>query len=231
MAFQTLAQLRTKVRQKAGIENDGKHISDSEVDTYIQDAIYNLWNRLYDNTDGSLFAKLSDDLLAIGPNRYQLPDDFERMVEISTKIGSEYVKALEADPEQYGYLASQAYPQNTPAHFFIHWNTTEGRAELTLFPFPTNANLVVRYVPTAPEITLDTDTLKLPGFWYMWVVYDAAIQAQIKEEDDTSNLRAERDRIEQSILRSIDNIKLTRVQTIRKLSTQRRFRLPDPDFA
>lgn len=227
--FKTLEQLRTKVREKAAIDTGGQSVDDTELNGYIQDSIASLYALLYDNTDGSLFAKVAPDLLDIGNDQYgvyQLPDDFGRLVELSTRVSGYFTAAIAADPTDFAALADVGNVNNRIAMYYLGWNLAEGRAELTIFPKVSIADIFVRYTPVTPELSVDTDTLNLPSFWYMWVVYDSAVQVLGKEESDTTGLRAERDRIERSILRNIDNMSLTRVKHVRKSRYTHRFHLP-----
>jgi hypothetical protein len=208
------------VRQKADIENSGNHIPDTEVDEYINDSIRFLHSLLVDGTDGQLFAKNAGVLTKLGTYSYQLPSDFSQLVSVDIRSGSWYIRSTEADPQDYAQLTD--YDNTgwyTPRRHFLRWNVEQGRAELFIFPEPTaTADVAVQYIPDAPTISLDSDTLKWPDFWYQWVVLDAAVSASIKEESVVQPLQMEREKVERRIRDHIRSMSVTEVSTIRKPS-------------
>lgn len=231
MAIKNLSQLRTLVRQKADIENDGNHVTDSEVDTYINSGIEALYSLLVDGTDGTLFSKNAGVLHKLGDFTYQLPSDFGQLVSVDLSIGNTYLRSMQADPQDQAQLSAQTYRATALTRHFLKWNIDQGRAELWVYPAPSDTSkLAVQYIPEPPALSLDTDTLNFPTFWYQWVVYDAAISCSIKEESDPSALMSERDRIEQRVRDHIRSMTPTRVKTIRDVSrwdaSSSRFTLP-----
>ena len=231
MAFKTLSQLRTLVRQSADIERDGTHTTDAEVDSYIQQAVEQLHSLLVDGTDGTLFAKNAGVLVDLGGadgNSYQLPGDFGQLVSLDVKRSSRYSRSTQADPQDYATLT---LAQNTGSCYqhFLRWNTAQGRGELFIFPKPPSlASIAVQYVPEAPVLSIDSDPLRWPSFWYQWCVYTAAIKCNIKEETDPGPNMAERDRVEKRIRDHIRSMTPTRIKTVRRVSrTNTRFTPPD----
>lgn len=213
-----LSQIRTQVRQKADIENDGEHVTDTEIDGYINDSIRTLHSLLVDGTDGQLFAKNAGVLTKIGTYSYQLPSDFSQLVSVDIRVQNWYVRSIQADPQDYAQLTDlRNYGNWTPRRHFLRWSLAQNRAELFIFPEPTNtADVAVQYVPSAPTLSADTDNLRWPDFWYQWVVLDAAIQCVNKEESLSQPLAMERDRIERRIRDHIRSMTVTEVKTIRK---------------
>jgi hypothetical protein len=205
------------IRQKSDIENDGKHISDTEIDSYANDSISLLWSLLVDGTDGQLFAKNAGVLVKLGTYSYQLPGDFSQLVSVDIKYGSRYQRSAQADPQDYAQLTEMtgaAY--YTARSHFLRWSIEQNRAELFLFPEPTNtSDVAVQYIPTAPYLSLDSDTLNWPDFWYQWVVLDAAIQCTNKEESMAQPLLQEREKVERRIRDHIRSMTVTQIKTIR----------------
>lgn len=229
MAFKTLAQLREMVRQRADVENGGKHVDDAEVDTYINAAVEHCHSMLVDGTDGTLFAKNASGLTKLGTNSYQLPSDFSQLVSLDVKSGGTYLRSNQADPQDYAQLTLNAYGGSNHYHHLLRWNTAQGRGELFIFPAPTNTiDIAVQYIPEPPVLAADSDTLNWPTFWYQWVVLDAAIQISIKEESDPSALMAEREKTEKRVRDHIRAMTPTRVKQIRRVrgGYYDRFRLP-----
>ena len=216
----TLSTLRAQVRAKADIENDGKHISDSEVDGYINDSIRLLHSLLVDGTDGQLFAKNAGVLAKVGTHAYQLPPDFSQLVSVDIKSGGHYRRSEQADPQDYAQLTKMTSRGiYSPRAHFLRWSLAQGRGELFIFPEPNaTADVAVQYVPVAPTLSLDSDNLTWPDFWYQWVVFDAAIQCTNKGENlaQTNALSMEREKTERRIRDHIRSMTVTRVKTIRR---------------
>ena len=84
-----------------------------------------------------------------------------------------------------------------------------------MFPAPPVDELVVRYIPDAPQLEVDTDQLMLPADWTRWAVYDVAIKCNIKEESDPSPVMMEREKIERRIINDIKSQSVAQVKTIR----------------
>lgn len=231
MAFKTLSQLRTLVRQAADIENDGNHTTDAEVDSYINQAIEQLHSLLVDGTDGALFATNAGELIDIGGASgfsYQLPGDFGHLISLDIKQGSQYIRSFQADPQDYAQLSLNTSRHRDYKHF-LRWNVDQGRGELFIFPKPTNlSDIAVQYVREAPFLSVAADTLNWPSFWYQWCVYTAAIKCNIKEESDPSPNLSERERVEKRLRDHIRSMTPTRVKTIRNVTgTRGRFTPPD----
>jgi hypothetical protein len=215
----TLSQLRTMVRQKADIENDGNHISDTEVDSYINDGIKLLHSLLVDGTDGQLFAKNAPVLTKIGTYSFQLPSDFSQLVSVDINTGSFYQRSNQADPQDYAQLTQQTGRHYyTSRQHFLRWSLDQDRAELFCFPEVEATKLAVQYIPSAPVLSLDSDTLNWPDFWYQWVVLDAAVQCSNKEESvsNTQALLMEKEKVERRVRDHIRSMTTSQVKTIRK---------------
>jgi len=213
----TLSTIRSEVRQKSDIENDGNHTSDTEIDGYVQDSVNTLHSLLVDGTDGQLFAKNAGVLNNIGTYSYQLPSDFGQLVSVDIRTGSWYTRSRQADPQDYAQLTDlQNYGNYMPRRHFLRWSLAQGRGELFVFPPPNNhSDIAVQYVPLPPTISADADTLPWPDMWVQWVVFDAAIQCSNKEESISTALSVERDRIERRIRDHVRSMTVTRIKTIR----------------
>jgi hypothetical protein len=229
----TLLELRTMVRRRADMQDDGNFISDTEVDEYINDSIAVLYSLLTDGTNGTLFAKNATVLPKLGDNCYQLPGDFSQLIDISIHTGGTYIRSIEADPQDYAqYTEELTNPTLYTSRYFLQWNVEQDRFEIYIFPAPNNANdIACRYIPEPPQLSLDSDTLNLPTFWYQWVVFDAAIQCLNKEESDPSALMAERDKVEKRVRDHIRSMGVSTVKTIRKPRMDYRHRLPPINYS
>jgi hypothetical protein len=234
MANPTLGELITLVRQKADMENDGNFISDSEITHLFNDSLALLWAFLNDGTNGSLFSKNSPVLLKIGPQAYQLPNDFYQLLDVALFTGGTYIRSTEADPQAYMQLTTLNNANIYSPQHILQYNHEQGRFELSFFPAPTTtANIAVRYVPQAQVLSVSTDALNLPSNWHMWAVLDSAIQCLIKEESDPSAQMAEREKREERIKDEIRSMGISQIKTIRKIRRFPfdRFALPPINFS
>lgn len=236
MATPTLTELISRVRQKADMENDGNFISDAEITHLLNDSIKMLWSILIDGTDGSLFSKNAPVLLKIGDNAYQLPNDFYKLVDVAIYTGGTYLRAVQTDPQNYSQLTVQNYNGVSFTQYILQYNAAQGRFELSIFPAPNETDdIAVRYIPTAPSLSVGTDELALPSDWHMWAVLDSAIQCLNKEESDPSALMGERQRREERIKDDIRSMGVARVKRIRKIgnpdAATSRFLLPSINFS
>jgi len=215
----TLSIIREQVRAKADIQNDGNHISDAEVDGFINDSVRHLHSLLVDGTDGQLFAKNAGVLTKVGTFSYQLPSDFSQLVSVDIRTQGRYIRSTAADPQDYAQLTDlDNWGLEHPRRHFLRWSLAQGRGELFIFPEPdATADVAVQYVPSAPSLSADADNLTWPDFWHQWVVFDAAIQCTNKGENFASSnaLSVERGIIEKRIRDHIRSMSVTSFRTIR----------------
>ena len=215
----TLAQIEEGARQRADMEDDGNFISSSEARMYINASIQTFWDFLIGEDGGSLFATVSPQLIKLGEHSYQLPADFYRLVDVSVKTNSQYLRAAQADEQEYAQLLTQTYNGIAYTRYYLHWNVKEDRFELFLFPEPQDPDrILVRYIPQAQQLSLDADTLNLPESWIEWVMLDVAMKMLAKEESDTETLRGQQARLEERILDAINEINKTSVKRIRDIA-------------
>ena len=105
-------------------------------------------------------------------------------------------------------------------------------------PVPTSSGETYehRYVPVAPSLTSDADTLDGVNGWEQWIVHDVAARMLIKEESDESRVRAKQDRIERNIVAAMeqriwgDSNRVTDVRRRHVHELQGFFGQFDPDF-
>ena len=142
-----------------------------------------------------------------------------------TKVnsGDRYVQSEELDAQQYGEAVDLKYRGYGVSLYQLAFNLDTGYFELSIFPEPTNdSDIFVRYIPVAPVLSIGTDTLKLPGNWYQWVVLDAAVKCSIREETDPSALMAERSKEEKRIKNDVRHLRPAQVRTLRRSRGNRR---------
>lgn len=232
MTTQTFNNLVQEVRRAADIETDGNHITDQEIKDYLNDSLRQVWSIIVNSSGGSLLAKVSPTLVQFGDDShyYQLPNDFLRLISVDVRYNNTWAPSIEADPQNYAQLLTVDSSGTPFSQHYLYYNKEQSRYELVMFPYRDPNNILVRYIPEAPQLDAGTDVLDLPGDWERWVVYDSAIKCKMKDDEDPSLLLAERSRVEYMIIEDVKAHTPTGVKTIRDVSHRdewSRFRLPD----
>lgn len=223
----TLTELITRGKQRADMEN-GNFVSDDEWTHFINDEINDLHAKMVNIDDGALFGTIAPTLTVLGDNSYQLPSDFLRLVDVNVYTGNRWVPCSVADPQEYFQLLSDTYTGDYDSRYFLRLNVDQDRYELFLFPFKAAAELGVRYIQTAPTLSLGNDTLNWPSNWHQCVVVGAAVKALVKEESDPQALMLEHQQCIGRVLKDVRSQKVAEVKVLRDMGRQhlRRFRLP-----
>lgn len=221
--FVTLTDLIEHVRERADMQNS-QFVSDSEIEHYINDEIFDLYAKMVNVDDGKLFGEMSPTLTKIGDNAYQLPSNFMRLVDVNIYTGSRWVPAYEADSQEYLNLLSRQYDGDYDVRYFLKLNQDQGRYELFLFPAKDVSKVGVRYIKEAPRLTVGTDTLKWPSNWHEAVVVGAAIKCLQKEESESAHLSLEHERAIARVLKDIREQAVAEIQTLRDVAGRARRR-------
>jgi hypothetical protein len=215
----TLADLILGVRRLADIETDGKHITDSEITDYVNDALKALWSLIIGATDGSLLSRVVETLPQIGNNAYQLPEDFLRLVSVDVRKSNNYVVSSgEGDPQKYAQLVLITDTSVDFSQHYIHFDRDTGYYHLFVFPAAEPDRLVVRYIQSSPQLNDESEVLKLPSDWVRWVIFDSAIRCMLKNETDPSGVMVEREKIELRVVMDVEAQSPSQVQTIRDMA-------------
>jgi hypothetical protein len=230
----TRAELRDQIRRLADIEDDGNHISNGEINDDLNSSLAALWATLVDASDGSLFGKLAPVLLTTGNNDFRLPGDFLRLVSVDVLNNTTFVHSTPADAQRWAQLTRTSQRGLGFAQHYLQWNKEQAWYELFIFPKPSDPESVfVRYIPSAPQLSMDAEELGLPADWSRWSVYDVAIKCNIKEETDPAPIMIERDKIERRIINDVKSQSVAQVKSIRDVSSWEdggRFALPPINY-
>lgn len=187
MATITLANLRTRARDRANMENSG-FVSDSIFNSYINYSISDLRDKIASKVGEDYFATSSSSTLTAGQETISLPADFYKLlwVEILGEDGNYYqLKRFEVSekPITYNGLSSP-------------WMGIRYRLRadnLWLQPAANTGGKTIRlwYVPLPTELSADGDTLNGYNGWDEYIVLHAARKALVKEEQDVTDLDGE----------------------------------------
>lgn len=233
MAVPTFSNIVSQIRRVADIETDGNHITNIEIKEDFNNSLHALWAMVVNASNGSLVSKIAPKLVQLGDNSYQLPIDFLRLLSVDIMHSRGPLHSVEADPQRYAQLLRQSDRGLFFSQHYLQFNKDQGWYELFIFPGLSPDEILVRYVPTAPQLDTDISVLTLPADWLRWGVYDTAIKCNIKEETNPTPLMVERDKIEGRIVEDVRAQSPTQVKAIRDVSAWEdggRFMLPPINY-
>ena len=187
MASPTLAQLRTRVRERANMENS-TFVSDSELSRYINYSINDLRDKMIIKTGEEYFADIETYALIDGTEEYNLPSDFYKVISCQM-LGDNtlYFPMKRFEYAEQNEYARPLYSKVADIRYRIRGD------KLILNPSTNIQGRTIRliYVPILPELAQDTDTLTGFNGWDEYVVLLSAIKCLQKEEQDVSDLKQE----------------------------------------
>lgn len=186
----TLTLLRDEVRQRADIEAATTAFPDTELTRYINQSIARLHRKVHREFPG-LIVTSTTITTASGTETYALPAGFYALVgRPEVDLGGpnpQQMKRWEWS-ERTSYLYTTGWSWNWPVAYRLH-----GADTISFLPVPAGVHSVtVYYSPIPTDLSGDSDTYDGRSGWEEWVILDAAIKVATKEEQDTSDLRAER---------------------------------------
>lgn len=200
MATVSLADLRTRVRERADMVNSS-FVSDAELGRFITASAQEL--------HGLLAQKFSDDyvvstqtiITVAGTSAYNLATDFFKLLAVDFHEGGFVHDLKRYDVKERNFHRNNIFSPNLSLPRY----RVQG-SQLLLLPAPSGVYTVtVHYIPelalTSGVITQTT----FPNGWEEYVVVDAAIKCLDKEESDTRAHRADLQRILNSINEAAQN--------------------------
>lgn len=185
MATITLANLRTRARDRANMENS-TFVSDSIFNTYINYAISDLRDIITSKVGEDYFATSSFSTLTTNQETLALPADFYKLLWIEVlEYGTKYTRLNRFEVNEqpnglpYSYNSFLKYRLRADNVWFQPISATGGKT------------VRIWYVPLPTALSSDLDTLNGYNGWDEYVVLLAARKAVVKEEQDTSGIDAE----------------------------------------
>lgn len=186
----TLAQLRTKVRQRADMENSN-FITDSEINGYINSAIAELYDLLVASYGEDYYTTSTDFTTANGQDAYTLPNDFYKLRGVDLQLSGDDFTALTRFNWNERNRHKSFSSMSVAGYSNVRYRLRGG--SLIISPTPDGARtLRLWYVPVATALSADGDTFDDINQWGEFVVLEGAIRCLQKEESDVSILMAQK---------------------------------------
>lgn len=197
----TLAQLRTRVRNRADMPDSDGLVSDSELDTYINDSYAELMDLISQKNEDAYTSV--DIVTSASPIPYASiattgwakirridyfdGTDYHNLERIGIEEWPRYVNSTGTTPRAYTALGTNVYILPTPS----------GSKQYLVF-----------YIKNPVALTSASDEVVAPPIVFRWeeyVVIDAAIKCLRKEESDTSELLQEKASMQSRISTSLSD--------------------------
>lgn len=173
----TLLQLRTRVRQRADVENN-THVTDAEINGLINDGITQFWDQLVTEAPPDYFRKSVNLTIVPGQLAYNIPTIF---------------------PDGDFYKLRRVYVSE--ANRLRPLNPVQEDAVLPLIPAQQACTVRIHYIPSAPLLVSDSDEFDGVNGWDELIVLCAAIDVKNKREEDASSLLRKQAKVEERIAR------------------------------
>lgn len=193
----TLAQLRTRARQRADQENS-EFISDSELNGYINASIAELHDLLVSAYGEDYFLATPQAISTVaGTADYSLSSDFYKLKGVDCRLNNN---------EWFSLRPFNFNERNRNQD--VTWGLIGGPdiryrimgSKIKFSPTPNGVfSVQIWYVPTATTLSLDSDTLNDINGFSEYVIVDAAIKMLLKEESDVSVLLAQKEQLKRRL--------------------------------
>jgi hypothetical protein len=191
MATVTLLTLRTRVRQRANLENTA-FVTDAEIDGHLNNSISELYDLIV-ASDPSLVAAVSNDYALSGSS-----------VALATAAGASVYKLLGVDIKSgngsTGYETVRKWTMSSRNNPNQRSYRVVGS---TLYVYPTAAAPATYrfwYVPLLTALSGDSATTEDYNGWLEYAVLDACIKVRGKEGTDASQFMAEKEAMRRRIM-------------------------------
>ncbi len=186
----TLASLKEQARQRADQVNSG-FVSDSELELLINTSLTELYDLLVGAYGEDYFVGDPYAITSTGVSKYDLPDDFYKLVGVDFKVDSvnwRTMKPFMFAERNRGYLSGNSSGDT------YKYRLRGSQIEIRPTP-PTGRQFQIHYAPACPVLDDDTDEFDFINGWEEFVILGAAIDMMNKEESDSSALVAKKNTV------------------------------------
>jgi hypothetical protein len=188
----TLANLRSRVRQRSDMENNN-FVEDSEINQYICDSYAELYDLIVSRFEDYYVDDPLEFSLTVGSSTFTLPANFYKLIGVDRAIGtSEYYNIRpfsfqDRNRRRIGDRFRGLYAE-------VRYRLLGDKLKLT----PENeasGDYRLWYVPCYTPLTADSDVVDsfvTRNGWEEFIIIDAAIKCLQKEESDVTVLFAQK---------------------------------------
>lgn len=199
MATVTLAQIKSRARQKADMENSN-FIQDPELLNYINEAYFTWYDLVVEAfEDYYLSADPLEFNLAAGVSQFTLPDDFYKLAGVDRAIS---INSNRFYPLRKTKWRGRNQTEDRFSYYGLQPTVTYRIFKDTIQFTPRDAALgdyKLFYIPLATALVDDGDEIDTYNGFENLLIIDVAIKMLAKEESDPSLLLLERQRLEEKM--------------------------------
>lgn len=186
----TLAQLRTRVRQRSNNEHtNGQFVTDGELNGLINVAYKDLYGTLVEKSLHR--TETTQTVTATGATSYALNADLYSLLNVYW-VENGYRRRLRR-------FSDRAKPGSADVGVASTYRVKG--STVVFWPNPSSGTYEIDYIPVPGDLVADEDVLDGVLAWEEYVVLEAATQVLQKEglTEEANSLRSDRDRILQRI--------------------------------
>jgi hypothetical protein len=185
----SLLELRNAVRQRADIVNSTQFYTDEELNSYINQSAFELYDLLIQKYGDNYYVKTPPyDFFTDGTSEiYPLPSDFYKLLGVDLFLSNSADSRVTVPEFNFSDRNKYSVP-----NFQTFYGVTNLRYRLNgdnvwFTPIPAgNQKIRLWYVPTMTTLSADSDLLKGISGWTEYVIVDACIKVRQKEESDAT---------------------------------------------
>lgn len=219
----TRAEIVSMARELAD-EQSSQFVTAAAVNAMLNGSVA-LWYGLVVRACPERFEKVQS-ITADGSASYNLPSD--HMGTLSVELAISDLQSIDVPRIMF---QERNHLSRAPGNRAIGYRLAADK--LLLLPPPQSGTYRHVYVPTAPVLTQDSDTVDGVNGWEQLIVYDLAIKMRAKDEAAVTDLERQRDRVELEIEAAISERDMANPQRIVDVRRPFRYLVPgfrDPDF-
>lgn len=186
----TLAEIKLQARQRAD-QVKSKFVSDSELTSYINSAIAELYDLLCESYGEDFYVTEYEFTTTDAPS-YTLPDNFYELKRLDLKIdGTDWVTVPRFNLNEETALRSSSFVA-LGGYLNTRYRIVGNTIKIAPLPAP-GSTIRALFVPLPVKLQADSDTLDDFNYYSEYVIIDAAIKMMAKEESDVSVLAAQKE--------------------------------------
>jgi len=187
----TLSEIREEAAERADMENSN-FVNSAELLRYINRSYAKLYDLLI-QAYPDYFTKTKPFSFSVNTTDrfYRLPGDFYKLRGVD--LVSSNTKSITLKPFMFEERNRYSEPViwGFEGTAYIRYRITGNKIEFVP-QNATTAQIELWYLPTAPKLETDTDTIDGINGWEEFVILDTAIKMVTKEESDPSALMAQK---------------------------------------